>query len=257
MVCMDGFILTHAYDRVDIPSQADVDRYLPPFEPRQVLDPAEPVSIGAMVGPEAFTEVRYLAHHKQMRALEHIPQLATEFNAQFGRDSGGLLRTYRTEDAETIVIALGSVNGTIKEVVKEMRAQGVRIGSVSLRAFRPFPLAALRAEIEHAKRVVVLEKCLAVGLGGILSDGVRKSLSGIALKGYTVIAGLGGRAITRASLRGLFQNALRDALEPVTFLDLNLDVVNRELEREKQARRTGPTAENILRQLGTVASRIA
>jgi pyruvate ferredoxin oxidoreductase alpha subunit len=257
MVCMDGFILTHAYDRVDIPSQADVDRYLPPFEPRQILDPAEPVSIGAMVGPEAFTEVRYLAHHKQMRALERIPQLAADFKRQFERDSGGLLRTYRTADAETIIVALGSVNGTIKEVVKEMRAEGVSIGSVSLCAFRPFPLAALRAELEHAKRVVVLEKCLAVGLGGILSDGVRKSLSGVALKGYTVIAGLGGRAITRASLRGLFLNAMRDALEPVTFLDLNIDVVNRELEREGQARRTGPTAENILRQLGTVASRIA
>ena len=257
MVCMDGFILTHAYDRVDIPAQAEVDRYLPPFEPRQLLDPAEPVSIGAMVGPEAFTEVRYLAHHKQMRALERIPQLAAEFEAQFGRDSGGLLRTYCTEDAETIVVALGSVNGTIKEVVKALRAEGVRIGCVSLCAFRPFPLAALRAAIAHAKRVVVLEKCLAVGLGGILSDGVRKSLSGIALKGYTVIAGLGGRAITRASLRTLFQNATQDALEPVTFLDLNTEAVNRELEREKQARRTGPTAENILRQLGTVASRIA
>jgi pyruvate ferredoxin oxidoreductase alpha subunit len=257
MVCMDGFILTHAYDRVDIPSQAEVDRYLPPYEPRQILDPSEPVSIGAMVGPEAFTEVRYLAHHKQMRALERIPQLAAEFKTQFGRDSGGLLRTYCTEDADTIIVALGSVNGTIKEVVKEMRAEGVSIGSVSLCAFRPFPLAALRAELEHAKRVVVLEKCLAVGLGGILSDGVRKSLSGIVLKGYTVIAGLGGRAITRASLRGLFLNAMRDALEPMTFLDLNIDVVNRELEREKQARRTGPTAENILRQLGTVASRIA
>lgn len=257
MVCMDGFILTHAYDRVDIPAQAEVDRYLPPFEPRQLLDPAEPVSIGAMVGPEAFTEVRYLAHHKQMRALERIPQLAAEFEAQFGRDSGGLLRTYCTEDAETIVVALGSVNGTIKEVVKALRAEDVRIGCVSLCAFRPFPLAALRAAIAHAKRVVVLEKCLAVGLGGILSDGVRKSLSGIALKGYTVIAGLGGRAITRASLRTLFQNATQDALEPVTFLDLNTEAVNRELEREKQARRTGPTAENILRQLGTVASRIA
>lgn len=257
MVCMDGFILTHAYDRVDIPSQADVDRYLPPYEPRQILDPSEPVSIGAMVGPEAFTEVRYLAHHKQMRALERIPQLASEFKTQLGRDTGGLLRTYCTEDAETIVVALGSVNGTIKEVIRELRAEGVRIGSVSLCSFRPFPLAAMRAAIQHAKRVVVLEKCVAVGLGGILSDGVRKSLSGIALKGYTVIAGLGGRAITRASLRGLFQNALRDALEPVTFLDLNVDVVNRELEREKQARRTGPTAESILRQLGTVASRIA
>src|SRR5438105_525618 len=67
MVCMDGFILTHAYEQVDMPQQAQVDAFLPPYEPRQVLDPDEPVSIGAMVGPEAFTEVRYLAHAKQMQ----------------------------------------------------------------------------------------------------------------------------------------------------------------------------------------------
>src|SRR5437667_7187411 len=111
MVSMDGFILTHAYDRVDIPTQQEVDAFLPPFEPRQVLDPSEPVTIGAMVGPEAFTEVRYLAHHKQLRALKLIPQLSSAFRAKFGRISGGLIRSYRTADAETIVVALGSVNG--------------------------------------------------------------------------------------------------------------------------------------------------
>jgi pyruvate ferredoxin oxidoreductase alpha subunit len=256
MVCMDGFILTHAYDRVDIPTQAQVDAFLPPFEPRQALDPADPVSIGALVGPEAFTEVRYLAHHKQQRALSLIPQLSTAFQAGFGRASGGLIRSYRTEDAQTIVVALGSVNGTVQEVVDEMRAAGTSIGSVSVCSFRPFPLSALRDALGQAKRVVVLEKCLAVGLGGIVSDGVRKALSGIQLKGYTVIAGLGGRAITRASLRQLFEDAVADELEQVTFLDLNADVVAHELERESLARRTGPTAEAILRRLGTVASRI-
>jgi len=256
MVCMDGFILTHAYDRVDVPEQAEVDAYLPPYEPRQTLDPDDPVSIGAMVGPEAFTEVRYLSHHKQMRALDLIPALAADFEKQFGRASGGLLRTYRTEDAETIVVALGSVVGTIQDVVDEMRARNSRIGVVSIVSFRPFPLAALREVLQHAKRVVVLEKCLAVGLGGIVSDGVRKSLSGIALHGYTVIAGLGGRAITRASLRRLFEDAERDALEQVTFLDLNTEVIDAELERESKVRRTGPTAEAVLRSIGTVASRI-
>ena len=256
MVCMDGFILTHAYDRVDMPTQAQVDAYLPPFEPRQVLDPTDPVSIGAMVGPEAFTEVRYLAHHKQLRALSLIPELSVAFAAGFGRDSGGLIRTYRTEGAATIVVALGSVIGTIKEVVDEMRTDGVAIGCVSICSFRPFPLAALREALEHAQRVVVLEKCLAVGLGGIVSDGVRKSLSGINLKGYTVIAGLGGRAITRASLRQLFEDAGADELEQVTFLDLNADIVASELERESTTRRSGPTAEAILRRLGTVASSI-
>jgi pyruvate ferredoxin oxidoreductase alpha subunit len=256
MVCMDGFILTHAYDRVDVPTQEQVDAYLPPFEPRQILDPAEPVTIGAMVGPEAFTEVRYLAHHKQLRALSLIPQLSEEFNKRFGRASGGLIRTYRTEQAETIVVSLGSINGTVQEVVDDMRRDGMKIGSVSICSFRPFPLAALREALEGAKRVVVLEKCLAVGLGGIVSDGVRKSLQGIHLKGYTVIAGLGGRAITRASLRQLFEDAAADELEQVTFLDLNADVVAYELERETQARRTGPTAEAILRRLGTVSSKI-
>ena len=114
------------------------------YEPRQMLDPADPVSIGAMVGPEAFTEVRYLAHHKQLRALALMPQLAAEFQKQFGRDSGGLIRTYRTDDAETIVVALGSVNGTVQEVVDEMRARGLadRLGvdllvpSVSARRLR-------------------------------------------------------------------------------------------------------------------------
>jgi len=256
MVCMDGFILTHAYDRVDVPTQADVDAYLPPYLPRQILDPREPVSIGAMVGPEAFTEVRYLSHHRQLRALGLIPQLAAEFATAFGRPSGGLIRPYRTEGAETIVVALGSVNGTIQEVVDEMRAEGTAIGSVSILSFRPFPLAALREALRCAKRVVVLEKCLAVGLGGIVSDGVRKSLSGVVLHGYTVIAGLGGRAITRASLRKLFEDAGRDELQQVTFLDLDADLVSFELERESRVRRSGPTAEALLRRLGTVASRI-
>jgi pyruvate ferredoxin oxidoreductase alpha subunit len=256
MVCMDGFILTHAYDRVDIPTQAQVDAYLPNFEPVQVLDCAEPVSIGAMVGPDAFFEVRYLQHHKQLRALELIPQLAGEFRRQFGRDSGGLVKVYRCDDAETIVVALGSLNGTIKDVVDEMRGQGYRIGSLAICAFRPFPLTEVRAALGHAKRVVVLEKCLAVGIGGIVSTGVRKALSGIVLKGYTVIAGLGGRAIPRKSLRALFEKAERDDLEQLSFLDLKWDIVNRELARMREQRRSGPIAENILRELGTVGARI-
>ena len=144
MVCMDGFILTHAYERVDVPEQAQVDRYLPPYEPRQVLDPREPVTIGAMVGPEAFTEVRYLAHAKQMQALELMPQIAAEFKRVFGRDSGGLIKTYRTQDAETIVIALGSLLGTIKDTVDDLREQGVKIGVLGITSFRPFPISDLR-----------------------------------------------------------------------------------------------------------------
>ena len=254
MVCMDGFILTHAVERVDVPGQDQVDAFLPPFAPRQALDPDEPVSIGAMVGPEAFMEVKYLAHAKQMQALELIPEIAADFEQAFGRDSGGLIRPYRTADAETIVVALGSVLGTIKDTVDELREQGVKIGALGITSFRPFPLDLVRAALEHARRVVVLEKALAVGIGGIVTANVRMALAGIELHGYTVIAGLGGRPITKSSLHGLFAEAIADRLEPLTFLDMDWDVVNRELERMGASRASGPHAENILRDVGPVAA---
>ncbi|HNM65156.1 MAG TPA: pyruvate ferredoxin oxidoreductase [Accumulibacter sp.] len=256
MVCMDGFILTHAYERVDVPSQEQVDAFLPPYEPRQVLDPKEPVSIGAMVGPEAFSEVRYLAHAKQMQALERIPQLAEQFKAVFGRDSGGLTHAYRIDDAETVVVAMGSVLGTIKDTVDEMRQAGDRIGVLGITSYRPFPLDSVRAALQNAQRVVVLEKSLAVGIGGILSTDVRMAMSGLQLHGHTVIAGLGGRAITRKSLRALFTKALRGELGHLTFLDLDWNVVNKQLERERTTRRSGPAAESMLRDIGVVAARI-
>jgi pyruvate ferredoxin oxidoreductase alpha subunit len=259
MVCMDGFILTHAYERVDIPTQAQVDRFLPPYEPRQVLDPAEPVSIGAMVGPEAFMEVRYLAHAKQMQALERIPQLAKEFEAGFGRDSGGLIRGYKTEDAETIVIAMGSLLGTIKDTVDAMREAehgGHKIGVLGITSYRPFPLAAVAEALKNCKRFVVLEKSLAVGIGGIVATDVRMAVTGMGLKGYTVVAGLGGRAITVKSLTTLFEKACREELDLVSFLDLDWKVVNKQLERERTTRRSGPAAESMLRDVGVIAARI-
>jgi len=255
MVCMDGFVLTHAYERVDVPTAEQVDAFLPPFEPRQVLDPADPVTIGAMVGPEAFAEVRYLAHAKQMQALDAIPEIAAEFELAFGRPSGGLVRGYRTEDAETIVVALGSVLGTIEDTVDELREQGVKIGALAIKSFRPFPLEEVRAALGAARRVVVLEKALAVGIGGIVSANVRMALSGIDLHGYTVIAGLGGRPVTRKSLRALFERAVEDRLEPLNFLDLDRERVESELERMAAGGRSGPHAENILRDSGIVASR--
>ena len=253
MVCMDGFILTHAYERVDIPTQAEVDAFLPPYEPVQVLDPADPYSIGAMVGPEAFTEVRYLAHDKQLQALKRIPEIADVFKDVFGRESGGLLHPYHADDAETLVVALGSVNGTIKDAVDTMREEGHAVGSVSLCSFRPFPLAELGDVLRHAARVVVVEKSLAPGLGGVVASNVRMSLRDSPTPVYTVIAGLGGRPITKAGLERVIKDAIADDLPDVHFLDLETDVIARELERSRDTRRSGPTAENILKDLASVA----
>ena len=247
MVCMDGFILTHAYERLYLPSQEEVDAFLPPFDPVQVLDPDDPYSIGAMVGPDAFMEVRYLANDKQLQALRLIPEIASVFKEVFGRESGGLLHEYRTEGAETIVVALGSVNGTIKDVVDEMRDGGTAIGSVSICSFRPFPLDELRDAVVGAKRIVVVEKSLAPGLGGVVASNVRSSLRDAGIPVYTVIAGLGGRIITMASIRETFEAAGEDRLPDVQFLDLDHAAVEHEIIRARGTRHSGPTAEHILR----------
>lgn len=229
MVCMDGFILTHAYERVDMPSQEQVDSWLPPYKPSQTLDPADPVSIGALVGPEAFTEVKYLEHTKQLRVLERIPQLAAEFKTVFGRNSGGLFHTYRIEDAKTVIVSMGSVLGSIKDTVDDLRDKGHKIGVLGITSFRPFPSAQVRKVLCDAKRVVILNKSLAVGIGGVMSIDVNQALSGLPIDQYTVVAGLGGRAITKKSLQEVFLKAEKKELEAVTFLDLDWDTVNKQL----------------------------
>ena len=258
MVCMDGFLLTHASERADIPDPAQVDTFLPRYEPRQVLDPAEPVSIGAMVGPEAFTEVRYLAYQRMQQALHVVPAVAAEFAAQFGRESGGLVRPYLTQDADTIVVAMGSVLGTVKDAVDELRAEGMRIGVLGITTYRPFPAQAIAAALGAGhQHLVVLERALAPGTGGFVTGDLRMALAGQSSPRIsTVIAGLGGRAVTRKSLRNLLVKAAAGGLDPFSFLDLDTGLAGRELDRIRAARRSGPSPENMLRDLGVTASRI-
>jgi pyruvate ferredoxin oxidoreductase alpha subunit len=255
MVCMDGFILTHAVEEVDMPTQAQVDAFLPPYEPRQVLDPDDPVSIGAMVGPEAFTEVRWLAHAKQTEALDLIPAVQADFARAFGRDSGGLVHPYRLEGAQTVVVALGSVLGTIEDVVDEARDAGMPVGALGIGSFRPFPLDAVRAALAGAHRVVVLEKALAVGVGGVVAMDVRAALDGLPVAQHCVVAGLGGRPIGKASLHRMLAEAAAARLGPLEFLDLDTRLVERELARQRATRRSGPQAENLLRDVGVVGAR--
>ena len=232
MVCMDGFILTHAYEQVDVPDQAKVDAFLPPYVPRQILDPNDPVSIGAMVGPEAFTEVRYLAHAKNLHALDVIPTIAKDFAESFGRFTGGLVRPYKCAGSETVVVALGSILGTIKDVVDEQREAGVSIGVLGIISFRPFPFDVVRTALRNAKRVIIIEKAFSVGIGGIVADNIRMALAGISIDKYSVIAGLGGRPITKESLHELFTKAINEDIRALTFLDLDQELVDRELVRE-------------------------
>ena len=247
MVCMDGFVLTHAVERVDLPEQAQVDEFLPPYRPVQYLDPAEPVSIGAMVGPEAFEEVRYLAHLRQLDALDRIPALAAEFEGVFGRPSAGLLSCYRTEDAETVVMALGSVLGTVKDAVDELRRTGARLGVVGVTSFRPFPSEAVRQALSGAGRVVLVEKAFRAGGGGVLSADVVVAIRDSPTAVHTVVAGLGGRPVTRRSVVSMLEAATRGELGALSFLDLDDTVVRRERARILAPPAPGPATGSGLR----------
>ena len=236
MVCMDGFILTHAYEQVDIPTAEEVAGFLPPFVPRQQLDPADPVSIGAMVGPESFMEVKYLAHQRMIDSERVVKRVAEEFEAHFGRKTGGLLRTYRAEGAETVVLALGSIIGTLKDVIDELQLDGHSIGVLGLTSFRPFPYDALAAALKDAKRVIILEKAFSTGTGGIVTLDVARAIEGMDIKDFTVIAGLGGRPITIASLSNYLMNAMNENIDRTTFLDLEVDTVEIEINKERAMR---------------------
>ena len=256
MVCMDGFVLTHAVEEIDVPDQQTVDAVLPAFVPRQYLDPEEPVTIGAMVGPEAFTEVKYLMALEQLRALEEIPMIRDAFELVVGRSSGGLVREYRMEDAEIAVVAMGSVLGSIKDVVDDLRDLGIRIGVVGVTCFRPWPYDEVQQSLRGADRVVVVNRAFAVGSGSILGQDVRLTLIGSETVVYDVVAGLGGRPITRDSLRVLLEDVMADRLDPdrLQFVDLDEERIEQELPRldlpreavERLLGRQGGTAAQVV-----------
>jgi pyruvate ferredoxin oxidoreductase alpha subunit len=209
MVCMDGFILTHTYESVDVPTQEEVDAFLPRYDPLYRLDPEDPYTLGAYAGPEMYQEMRYEIQRDALASKAVVKEVARDFQAAFGRWMGDVLEPYRCEDAETIFIALGSVVGTLKDWVDARREQGQKVGVLKLRCFRPFPQEELRAALREADRVVVLEKAVSVGGYGIVAGEVRAALYGEPSTPPVscAIAGLGGRDITFETLDEMLRRA--------------------------------------------------
>lgn len=234
MVNMDGFVLTHAMEEVDVPEQAEVDAFLPAFRPRQWLDPDDPVTIGAMVGPGAFTEVKYLMAQRQLRALDAVTEIAAGFRAAFGRDSGGLARPYRTEGAEVVLVAMGSAVGSATDVVDELRADGVAAGLLGIGCYRPWPYDEVRSALAGIPHTIVVNQAIAVGAGSVLGRDVRLTVPTSTVV-HDVVLGLGGRPVTRVGLRALVLDALGGRLPEQTlhFADLDREAVAQELAREE------------------------
>jgi len=252
MVCVDGFVLTHAFEPLDVPSQDQVDDVLPAGHPRQRLDPDDPVSIGAMVGPEAFTEVRYLSQYQLVQAIEAFPEVAHRLGARVGRERS-MVEPYWTGRPDTVIVTLGSVTGTVQDVADEV---GGDVGVLAITMFRPFPYTQVRAALEGVRRVIVLERAFAPGAAGIVTADVRTAVAGWPCEIHTVVAGLGGRAVSKASLHEMLRAAAADELGEVSFLDLRHDIVDREIARLRHTRGGGSTTLNVLREAGIPGSRI-
>lgn len=231
MVCMDGFVLTHAFERLDMPSQEQVDKFLPEYKPTEYLTPKEPISMGGMVAPEAFTELRFLIQRKMEKALDVIERITKEYRAITGHHSGGLLDCYKCEDAELKLIVLGSSVGTAKDEVDKLRAEGHKVGIISLKAFRPFPYAKIKEAIGDTKRVVCLERSFSYGARGIICPEVKRAMEGTDCDVRTAIGGLGGRAIFGSTIRNIVTASEEGKLtDEVTWIDIDRKLLNNYLK---------------------------
>lgn len=230
MVCMDGFILTHVYEPVELLNREEIKGFLPAFKPADILDPANPKTFGSFADPTTYTEFRYQQFEAQQRALAKIEQVAKEFQETFGRYYGGVIDTYHSEDAEIVIVTMGSVIGTIKDAIDQMRAEGKKVGLVKVRSYRPFPVQALRKALKDAHVIAVVEKDVSIGMeAGLLTDlksafynsQIRTPIIGFA-------AGLGGRDITIKDIRSIVEkaNAASKGIESeFEFLNLRKEIL--------------------------------
>jgi pyruvate ferredoxin oxidoreductase alpha subunit len=227
MVCMDGFILTHAFEPVDIPEQKEVDDFLPPFKPRHIVDPRWPRGIGLFADPRFYMETRYILHRALEKSEETIKEVSAEFAKVFGRDSGGFIKTYKLEKADVAIVSMGSVVGTIKELIDRLEEEGKKVGLLQICSYRPFPRKEVYRALKDKTNIVVLEKCISLGRGGILASDVRWSFPRTEKKDRNIssfVAGLGGRNIAIDDLRYMVEKVEKEPVE-FEFLGLKKELI--------------------------------
>jgi len=227
MVCMDGFILTHAYEPVDIPEPKEVDAFLPPFKAKHIVDPRYPRGIGLFADPRFYLETRYTLHRAMEKSEETIKAVSSEFAKAFGRDSGGFIKTYKIKDADLVIVSMGSVVGTIKDMIDQLEEEGKKVGLLQICSYRPFPRYAVYNALKDKMNIVVLEKSISLGRGGILASDVRWSFPRAEKKDRNIssfIAGLGGRNIPMDDLKYMVEKVEKEPVE-IEFLGLKKELI--------------------------------
>lgn len=208
MVCYDAFFLSHTYEPVDIPTAEEVDAFLPPFTPKNFLDPENPQAFNGLVMPDTYMEMRYKIQMAHERALDVVNEVGDEFAAAFGRRYQAV-EAIDCDDAETILVTSSSTVSPARVVLKELREQGQKVGLVKVRMFRPFPTKEIRQALSGSKKAVVIDRNISFGKGGIFADEIRGAIANDPTRPmvYGYITGLGGRDITPDLIREIVQEA--------------------------------------------------
>jgi pyruvate ferredoxin oxidoreductase alpha subunit len=232
MVIMDGFILTHGVETIDMPEQADVDKFLPPYKAPYKLDVEKPMTLGPLVDPESYMETRYAVQETLKDVLNLIPKVTAEFAKAFGRTYNGLIEEYKTKDAERVIVAVGSVCGTIKEVVDELRLKGKKVGLLRVVSYRPFPAQQISEALKNIPKVAVVDRAVSLGSMAPLAGEVKAAFFGKTKKPKMIssfIVGMGGRDITKDSVKEIFR-LLTGKEKQGEFIDLKPELLKEKYE---------------------------
>ncbi len=208
MVILDAFTLSHTYEVVDVPEQEKVDEFLPPFKPEIKLTPADPHAFGGLTSPDHYFELRYKLQKDMEKVEALIEKTGREYEKMFGRYLG-IVEEYHCEDADLIFITSGTTGSTAKVAVDELRKEGIKVGNLRIKVFRPFPFEIVRNIVKGAKKVAVVDRNISYGHHGMFYQEVKSAAfgqtNGIPIFGF--IAGLGGRDITPSAFREIAQYA--------------------------------------------------
>jgi pyruvate ferredoxin oxidoreductase alpha subunit len=224
MVCVDGYVLTHTLEPIDLPSAEQVDAFLPPYRFSRALDPRNPISIGNLVPPEYYTEARHAHHQALLRARDEIIAADRDWGSICGRSCGGMLSIDGPADAQVAILTIGSVWGTLFDARQACPELGA-VKLIKLRAMRPFPSAELIRACDGLSGLIVLERALSPGGGGILGAEVRSALydSPIRPRVHNVAAGLGGRDMPLQIYPRLLELIAQPQTAAFSILDLEPD----------------------------------
>jgi pyruvate ferredoxin oxidoreductase alpha subunit len=215
MVCLDGFVLSHTVERVEIPNQEDVDEFLPRFRPMNVLDIENPKVFNPIVPPEYAMEMRYQLDFAMDSARDLIGRVDRGFEERFGRSYGGLFEGYMMDDAEMALVTLGTATTTARAAVDELRTQGKKAGLIKLRFMRPFPEKELREGTKELKALGVFDRSIAMNRYGPVFTEVRGALAGSGIPLTDHIGGLGGRDLTLEDMHAIYSILEKSARGPL------------------------------------------